>query len=48
MAGPARETVQVGRSYYLQTPNFWFPLEPHYGVPFIHWLPDTALVPCHV
>ena len=28
MAGLARETARVGRAYYLQTPNFWFPLEP--------------------
>lgn len=33
------ELTRVGKYYYLQTPNFWFPIEPHYGVPFIHWLP---------
>jgi hypothetical protein len=35
----ADELTRVGKYYYLQTPNFWFPIEPHYGVPFIHWLP---------
>ncbi|MEL6518002.1 MAG: class I SAM-dependent methyltransferase [Pseudomonadota bacterium] len=40
MAAFAAETARVGQAYYLQTPNFWFPLEPHYGVPFYHWLPE--------
>lgn len=47
MAGLARETARVGKAYYLQTPNFWFPLEPHYGVPFFHWLPEATRVWCH-
>jgi hypothetical protein len=33
------ETMRVGRLFYVQTPSLWFPIEPHYGVPFIHWLP---------
>ena len=37
----ADETRRVGKSHYIQTPNYWFPIEPHYGVPFVHWLPDT-------
>ena len=33
------ELTRVGKYFYIQTPNFWFPIEPHYCVPFIHWLP---------
>ena len=39
MARFADETRRVARAYYHQTPNLFFPIEPHYGVPFLHWLP---------
>jgi hypothetical protein len=36
----ARETRRVGRAYYVQTPSFWFPVDPHFWrVPMNHWLP---------
>lgn len=47
MADFAAETRRIGRAYYLQTPNFWFPLEPHYGIPFFHWLPETTRLYLH-
>lgn len=39
MAAFAAETRRTGRSYYVQTPDFWFPVEPHYMAPAVHWLP---------
>ena len=35
----AQEIRRAGRSYFVQTPDFRFPLEPHFLAPFIHWLP---------
>jgi hypothetical protein len=35
----ASELRRVGHSYYCQTPNKWFPIEPHLGTLFLHWWP---------
>lgn len=37
----ANEAKRVGRSYFIQTPYFWFPVEPHARTPFLHWLPQS-------
>lgn len=34
------ELVRVSRKHvFITTPNRWFPMEPHSGLPFVHWLP---------
>jgi hypothetical protein len=48
----AREVMRVGRAWWVQTPNRWFPVEQHLLTPLIHWLPNSwqrAIVPrCNV
>lgn len=36
----AAELRRVGRGWYVQTPAWSFPLEPHALLPFAHWLPS--------
>lgn len=35
----AAEIARVGKQYWVQTPNRYFPVEHHLWTPFIHWLP---------
>ncbi|WP_298915887.1 methyltransferase domain-containing protein [uncultured Algimonas sp.] len=38
----AAETRRIGKRYYVQAPYLWFPIEPHYGVPILAWLPPPT------
>lgn len=37
----ADEIRRVGRAYWVQTPNKWFPIEPHYMLPLFQFLPKA-------
>jgi Glycosyl transferase family 2/Methyltransferase domain len=37
----AREVARVGRTYFVQTPNRYFPLEPHFLTPLFQFVPRS-------
>ena len=36
----AREVRRLGKSYWVQTPSIWFPIEAHTGMPFWWFYPN--------
>ena len=40
----ANEVQRVGKRYFVQTPNRYFPIEPHFLFPFFQFLPVTIKV----
>jgi SAM-dependent methyltransferase len=41
----AAELRRVARGWFVQTPAYSFPIEPHALLPFAHWLPPAARRP---
>ena len=37
----AEEVMRVGKSWFITTPNYWYPFESHYHLPFIQFLPNS-------
>jgi hypothetical protein len=42
MAAFAHEARRLGRSYWVQTPSRWFPIEAHSGMPFWWFYPERV------
>ena len=34
-----KESKRISSHYFVQTPNYWFPVEPHYVLPLVHFFP---------
>lgn len=37
----AKEVMRVGKSWFVTTPNYWYPFESHYHLPFIQFMPRS-------
>jgi Methyltransferase domain len=35
----AKQIRRIGKAFWVQTPNYWFPIEPHFHIPGWQWMP---------
>jgi hypothetical protein len=38
----AEEIMRVGRSWFITTPNFWYPMEMHHKIPLFQFMPRSV------
>lgn len=41
----ANEIQRVGKTFFIQTPNKYFPIEAHYAIPFAQYMPKSIIFP---
>ncbi|MBN3584720.1 class I SAM-dependent methyltransferase [Algoriphagus aestuarii] len=41
----ANEIQRVGQTFFIQTPNKYFPIEAHYAIPFAQYMPKSLMLP---